>query len=142
MHPRDTEQPLRVVIVDDHPISRCAYGALLRSEGVDVVAEFAIDEVTAEILRAVRPDVVLVDARPGIDAGPELARCAGSSDCAAVLTSSARAASFGAALNGFRFIAKADICRAALADVIASAAPGTHPPNRDPDPHLGAKCSV
>ncbi len=122
MQPRDTDQPLRVVIIDDHPISRCAYGALLRSEGVDVVAEFAVDEARAENLRALRPDVVIVDARPGIDAGPEIARYAASSDCAAVLTSSARAASFGATLDGFRFIAKADICRAALADVIASAA--------------------
>ena len=121
MQPRNADQPLRVVIVDDHPISRCAYGALLRSEAVDVVAEFATREVTAEILSALRPDVVVVDARPGIGAGPKVAGCAASSGCAAVLTSSARLSSFGSALDGFPFIAKADICRAALAEVIARA---------------------
>jgi DNA-binding NarL/FixJ family response regulator len=118
MQPTAADQPRRVVIIDDHPISRCACGALLRSEGVDVVAEFAIDEATADALRALRPDVVIVDARPGLGAGPDVARRAASSGCAAVLTSSARPSSFGAALDGFSFIAKADICRAALAELL------------------------
>jgi DNA-binding NarL/FixJ family response regulator len=121
MYRRDAAQPLRVVIIDDHPISRCAYGALLRSEGVDVVAEVSVAEATPEILRALRPDVVIVDARPGLTAGPELARWAASSGITAVLTSSARVSSFGAELDGFPFMAKADMCRAGLVEVIASA---------------------
>jgi DNA-binding NarL/FixJ family response regulator len=121
MHPRNADQPLRVVIIDDHPISRCACGALLRSEGVEVVAEFAVAEAADDTLRALRPDVVIVDAQPGITAGPEVARWAVASGFAAVLTSSARASSFGAGLHGFPFIAKADICRAALDDAIDAA---------------------
>jgi DNA-binding NarL/FixJ family response regulator len=69
MHPRDATQPLRVMIVDDHPISRCAYGALLRSEGVDVAADVAVAEATPKILGELRPDVVIVDARPGTPGG-------------------------------------------------------------------------
>ncbi len=121
MQPRATHPPpLRAVIIDDHPISRSAVGALLRSEGVDVIAEFASSEATAETIRALRPDLVIVDARPGLDDGPDAARRAASFGGAVVLTSSARASAFGAALDGFAFIAKADICRSALTNLLTA----------------------
>jgi hypothetical protein len=50
-----------------------------------------------------------------------VARWAASSGAVAGLTSSARASSFGAELDGYPFIAKADMCRAAIVEVIASA---------------------
>lgn len=119
--PSTTPAPtLRVVIVDDHPISRCAYGALLRSEGVKVLAELAADEAVLALLRTLRPDLVIVDVRPGHEDGVDVARQAGSLGQAVVLTSSARVESFGTALNGFGFIAKADICRAALVEMLTS----------------------
>jgi DNA-binding NarL/FixJ family response regulator len=113
-----TDRALRVVIVDDHAISRSVFAALLRSEGVDVVAELMLGDATTATLRGLAPDMVVVDARPGIGDGPEVGRRAASFGCAVVLTSSARPSSFGPALDGFDFIAKADICRAALADLI------------------------
>lgn len=106
------------MIIDDHPISRCAVGALLRSEGVKVVAELAGDEATIDTVRPLRSDLVIVDVRPGHNDGFDLARRAASVHSTVVLTSSAPPASFGSALDGFAFIAKADICRTALRDVI------------------------
>ncbi len=122
MPPPHADEPLRVVIIDDHAISRCAYGALLRSEGVDVLAELASDELTDGELVAMRPHVVIVDARPGIADGLAAARAVAASGWTVAVISSARASSFGRALDGFAFIPKADVCRAALIGVIA---PGT-----------------
>ncbi|MDX6743387.1 response regulator transcription factor [Actinocorallia sp. A-T 12471] len=61
--------PLRVLIVDDHPVVRRGMGALLGSfEGVTVVAEAATGAQALREAHLTRPDVVVMDlAMPELD---------------------------------------------------------------------------
>jgi DNA-binding NarL/FixJ family response regulator/signal transduction histidine kinase len=61
-------KPLRVVVVDDHPIVRAGLRASLNSvDGFAVVGEAGSGEDAVEIVGAVHPDVVLMDIQmPGI----------------------------------------------------------------------------
>lgn len=61
-------EPVRVLIVDDHPIVRRGLKEQLRrARGFDVVGEAATGEEAVRLARAMRPDVVLMDlAMPGI----------------------------------------------------------------------------
>ena len=52
--------PLRVIVIDDHTISR-ACRALLRTEGVDVVADAGADGGALEAVAVLRRDVVVID---------------------------------------------------------------------------------
>ena len=59
---------MRVLIVDDHPLTRDALSALLAQQGFDVVGE--ADEGGAAVTRAqeLRPDIVVLDlTMPGTD---------------------------------------------------------------------------
>ena len=108
---------LRIMIIDDHQISRAAFCALLRSEGVDVVADLSAlhDELT--MARALHPEVVIVDVTPAADAGFAIARRLRAllpAPPIVILTSSTDRTRFGAQLDGHVFIAKADICSAAI----------------------------
>jgi DNA-binding NarL/FixJ family response regulator len=60
--PRSTQgvRP-RVLIADDHPILRGAFGKLLTNAGYDVVAEAADGEEAVRLALSERPDVVLLD---------------------------------------------------------------------------------
>ncbi len=109
-----TSVPLRVAIVDHHPISRCAYCALLRSEGVDVVADLALSDGAAHAIEALAPDLVIVDVTADAEEVQTLLDRIRPLQCAIVLTSSgARPADHG----GFAFVPKADICRAAILEI-------------------------
>jgi DNA-binding NarL/FixJ family response regulator len=57
-------QPARILIIDDHEISRAAYRALLRTEGLDVVADMSAGDQALAAARALRPDVAIVDVSP------------------------------------------------------------------------------
>ena len=107
----------RILLVDDHEISRAAYRALLRAEGIDVVADLAASDHALAAARALRPDVAIVDVTPGADTGFGIARSlrALPDPPTVILTSTAGRAEFGPATNGYRFIAKADIRAAAIA---------------------------
>ena len=112
--------PMRVIIIDDHEISRAAFCALLLSEGVDVVADLNAGRDALAMARALRPAVVIVDVTPAADAGFAIARrmCALlPAPPVVILTSSTDRTRFGARLNGHLFIAKADICAAAIASL-------------------------
>jgi DNA-binding NarL/FixJ family response regulator len=66
---KDTEaRPLRVVIVDDHPIVRDGLKALLSSiDDVEVAGEAGTGEEAITLVDATRPDVVILDIEmPGI----------------------------------------------------------------------------
>jgi len=66
----DTQaQPIRVLMVDDHPLLREGIAAvLLRQPDMAVVGEAATGEDAVEVFERVRPDVVLMDlVLPGID---------------------------------------------------------------------------
>ena len=71
----------RILLVDDHEISRAAYRALLRAEGIDVVADLAASDHALAAARALRPDVAIVDVTPGADTGFGIARSSASARC-------------------------------------------------------------
>ncbi|WP_158853185.1 response regulator [Saccharothrix deserti] len=60
---------IRVVIVDDHPVVRDGLRGMLAGAGdVEVVGEAADGAEAVAVVRAARPDVVLMDLRmPGVD---------------------------------------------------------------------------
>jgi PleD family two-component response regulator len=108
-------QPTRILIVDDHEISRASLRALLRTEGIDVTDVSTGDAaITAAI--AVLPDVVIVDVTPADPAGFFIAlRLQALPDAPAVVfTSSASRCRFGSQLGRHPFIAKADLCARAI----------------------------
>ncbi len=118
-------QPARILIIDDHEVSRAAYRALLRTEGLDVVADVAADDRALALARALRPDVALIDVTPAGDTGFGIARrlLALAGPPVVLLTSSADRAGFGARLDAHQFIAKADLCAAAIVRLAAARGP-------------------
>ena len=63
------DSPIRVVLVDDHPLIRQGFRALLGSvEGFDVVGEASTGAEAFAVVRGCRPDIVLMDLNmPGTD---------------------------------------------------------------------------
>ena len=106
----------RVIIVDDHEISRAAFVALLRAEGIDVTAGPAASDQVITVTRAHRPDVAIIDVTPAAGTGFAIADAllALPAPPIVILTSSTGPSHFGTQLNGHRFIPKADICTAAI----------------------------
>ncbi len=64
-----TDDPVRVLLVDDDALMRAGLAAVLSSDGrVEVVGEAADGALAIEAVREHRPDVVLMDVRmPGLD---------------------------------------------------------------------------
>lgn len=119
----DRNDALRIMIIDDHEISRTAFCALLRSEGADVVADLSTSRDALAMARALHPEVIIVDVTPAADTGFAIARRLRALQPVPpiiILTSSTGSTQFGAQLAGHVFIAKPDICFAA----IAALAPG------------------
>ncbi|MEZ4457938.1 MAG: response regulator transcription factor, partial [Gemmatimonadales bacterium] len=56
-----TEQPIRIVIVDDHPLVREGIRLALSGPGLEVVAEAGSGEEGLERVRALAPDVLVLD---------------------------------------------------------------------------------
>jgi DNA-binding NarL/FixJ family response regulator len=60
--------PERILIVDDHPLTRDALSALLTQQGFEIVGEAADGEEALAAARASAPDLVLLDlTMPGMD---------------------------------------------------------------------------
>jgi DNA-binding NarL/FixJ family response regulator len=58
----------RILIVDDHPLTRDALAALLSQQGFDVVGEAADGQEAVTAVRGLQPDLVLLDlTMPGMD---------------------------------------------------------------------------
>jgi DNA-binding NarL/FixJ family response regulator len=58
----------RILIVDDHPLTRDALAALLEQQGFDVVGEAASGEEAISEAEGLQPDLVLLDlTMPGMD---------------------------------------------------------------------------
>ena len=65
----------RILIVDDHPLTRDALAALLGQHGFDVLGEAADGEQAVELARRVQPELVLLDlSMPGVDGVSALPR--------------------------------------------------------------------
>ncbi len=61
------DQPLRVVIADDHPFYRKGLARSLRANGFDVVAEAPNGEAAVRAVESTSPDVVVMDLKmPGV----------------------------------------------------------------------------
>jgi two-component system, NarL family, response regulator EvgA len=128
------DSAMRVMIIDDHEISRAAIRALLRAEGVDVIADIDTGGHALAAARALHPEVVIVDVVPAADTGFGIARglCGLPAPPVVILTSSAGRAQFDAKINSYRFVAKADITATVIA-VLASTLP-TGPTESGPHP--------
>jgi DNA-binding NarL/FixJ family response regulator len=115
------DSPMRIMIVDDHDISRAACRALLRAEGVAVVADLSASAPAVATASTLRPDVVIVDVTPAVDTGFGIARGlrALSAPPIVILTSSADHAQFHTQLDGYRFLPKADLSATAIAGLAA-----------------------
>ena len=60
--------PERILLVDDHPLTRSALSALLLQHGFDVVGEAADGKEAIAEAGALRPDLILLDlSMPGVD---------------------------------------------------------------------------
>src|SRR6478735_175869 len=68
--------PLRVLLVDDHPVLRAGLRALLSQHSdLDVIAEAESGEKAVALARDINPDIILLDfTLPGMS-GAEAARC-------------------------------------------------------------------
>ncbi|WP_033440396.1 response regulator [Saccharothrix sp. NRRL B-16314] len=79
---------IRVVIVDDHPVVRDGLRGMLAGAGdVEVVGEAADGAEAVAVVRAVAPDVVLMDLRmPGVDGVTAIERLRGFPTRVLVLT--------------------------------------------------------
>ncbi|MFN7127678.1 MAG: response regulator [Brevundimonas sp.] len=107
--PEDSPGPIRVVVIDDHPMMREGIvGLLHRQSDMSVVGEGEDGRTGAELVEQLRPDIVLMDMQmPGMD-GMEAIKHIRRSDnrtCIIVLTtypgdSQARAA-LAAGANGY-----------------------------------------
>ena len=105
----DGSGPVRVVLVEDHPVYREGLRLLLTAhEGIEVVGECGDGAAGLELVRATRPDVVVLDLdlpeRSGQEVLEEL-RSAGSQVAVLVLTmhgqDSRLAAALGAGARGY-----------------------------------------
>jgi len=65
---------LRVLLIDDHEISRAACRALLRTEGIDVVADLPVYEDAVAATIELHPEAAIVDVTPEDDRALVLAR--------------------------------------------------------------------
>ena len=131
----DGTRPTRVIIIDDHEISRAACKALLRAEGIDVTADLRASDQALTAARTLRPDVAIIDVTPAAEAGFSIADRlrALPAPPTVILTSSSERTQFGARLNGLWFVAKADICAAAIAQLTTTPDKGG-PESPDPGP--------
>ena len=109
------QRPMRVLLVDDHDISRAAVSALLRTQGAEV-ADLGTGDAALAVAIAFRPAVAIIDVTPADASGFAIAdRLRALPDGpAVVLTSSADRRRFASRLDSYRFVAKADLCIQAI----------------------------
>lgn len=63
----ERQRPLRVLLVEDHPLFRRGLRELLTDHGVDVIGEAGGGELALSLVPRLRPDVVIVDlSMPGM----------------------------------------------------------------------------
>jgi CheY-like chemotaxis protein len=106
--------PLRVLIVDPHEVSRAACSALLRTEGV-AVADAAPGDRVIELLRTFEPDLVLIDPERQSTFRHTVLQMRACDPAPLVLvTSSGERERLDPLARQLPFLAKADVCAAAI----------------------------
>ena len=81
----DSTRPTRVVVAEDEAIIRLDLKELLQEEGYDVVGETGRGDEAVELVRDLRPELVILDIKmPGLD-GLSAARQVAAERLAAVL---------------------------------------------------------
>jgi DNA-binding NarL/FixJ family response regulator len=116
-----------VVIVDDNDAFRAFTRALLDGDGYEVIGEAADGAAGLEVVRRMRPDVLLLDVQLPDTNGFVVARqLRGDATATAIVITSTRDASdYGGAVAGCGargFVAKSEICGEAIRSVLAGAA--------------------
>jgi DNA-binding NarL/FixJ family response regulator len=99
---------LRVLIVDQHDVSRAAIRALLQTEGLEVVADVGTSHGAVALARELEPDLAIVDIGPGDPDALELTHslsCLSPAPTVVLVSSSA----IDVDLDGWAFLAKADV---------------------------------
>jgi len=111
---------LRLLLIDDHDVSRAACRALLRTEGIDIIADLPVSDDAITAATELRPDAAIVDVTPEDERALTLARrlLAIQRPPTVLLTSSTSRSVLGTMLEGFPFIAKADLCSSEILTAI------------------------
>lgn len=111
-----------VLIVDDHPSFRASARAILESDGFEVIGEAVDGSSALELLRTLRPDVVLLDVQlPDMTGFDICEECGDLDETAVVLVSSRDAGDYDGLIqsSGARgFIPKADLTGQAVTSLI------------------------
>jgi DNA-binding NarL/FixJ family response regulator len=116
---RCEDDPVRVLIVDDHPSFRASARKLLESDGYEVVGEAADGAGAIRVAIELQPDLVLLDVQlPDVD-GFQVAEQLAALEHApeVILTSSRDGSDYGSCVedSGARgFVPKAELSGAAL----------------------------
>jgi CheY-like chemotaxis protein len=117
---------LRVLIADPQAAVRTAATALLRTEGLDVVADVEPGDAVVDLVMTLRPDVVLIDVSPyasdGLELGRRVAALPGPPAVVLMSTAPADAVGADAAATG-ACLSKAGLTAATVARAAARAEP-------------------
>lgn len=82
-------RPLRVMLVDDHPVVRDGIRSMLESSGIEIAGEATDGREAVALALEVRPDVVLMDVRmPGMDGLEATRQLKAAADVAVVIVTS------------------------------------------------------
>ena len=115
--------PPTVLIVDDHPSFRASARAMLEAGNFRVIGEAADGSTALELLKRLRPDVVLLDVQlPDMSGFDVCIECGDVDDTAVVLVSSRDGSDFGDLIErcGARgFIPKGELTTEALTAFLA-----------------------
>jgi DNA-binding NarL/FixJ family response regulator len=103
-----TLSDVRVLLVDDHEITRVACRAVLETEGIEVLADVEVGDRAFAAAAALAPDVILLDVGLGDPRALALAERLERTS-AVVLTSSAHRERLGAAVAGYPFVEKLEV---------------------------------
>lgn len=118
----DAPVPPTVLIVDDHPSFRASARAILEADGFTIVGEAHDGSTALEMLRGLRPDVVLLDVQlPDMTGFDVCVECGDLDATSVVLVSSRDATDYGSliAASGARgFVPKAELSGAAILSLL------------------------
>jgi DNA-binding NarL/FixJ family response regulator len=107
------------MLIDSNPVFRGACRALLMTEGVDVVATCAPEHGAINVVRRLRPQVVLAEVGDGV-LGEQIASliCSLPDPPVVLLISTHDHPDLAAAVHAHGHLAKADICAEAIAHAL------------------------